>query len=158
MNNGLKNLKLSNCSFQSQDLSCLAKSKHSQTLQQLELSFIDINKDSAASGLITLCQNLTNVKVIMLNGCQLEYLSSNTISSLVKAFTDCHSLAFLEFRYNLFSVSTTALIVDGLAQLQSLRFLGLNNPYTRQSNLHKIFHEAINKVRHTPLLISWYGN
>ena len=158
MNNGLKILKLSNCAFQIQDLSCLAKSKHSQTLQQLELSFIDINNTSSAVGIITLCQNMTNVKVIILNGCQLEHLSSHTISSLVKAFTDCHSLAILDLRYNLFSVPTTALIVDGLAQLQSLRYLGLNYPYTRQSNLYKIFHEAINKIRHSPLFISWYNS
>ena len=126
-------------------------SKHTQTLLQLDLYSNDIGNDSAAARLISLCQNLTNVKVILVNNCGLENLSPNTVSSVVKAFTDCNSLQVLNMGAS-FSIATTTMIVDGLAQLVSLRYLGLNFPGDRsQSNLCKIFHGAINKCRHSPL-------
>ena len=74
----------------------------------------------------------------------------------MKAFTDSDSLEFLDIRYNQFSVATTTLILDSLAQLQSLRYLGLHFPDERQVNLGKTLHDVINKCRHSPLYISWY--
>ena len=61
MENGLKYLKLSECSLQDQDLSCLAMSKHAQTLLQIDICHIAINNNSAAGGLIALCQNLFKI-------------------------------------------------------------------------------------------------
>ena len=142
MDNALKYLRLNCCSIQDTDLSCLAMSKHAQTLLQLDHIEIDISNDLEEAGLITLSQNLTNVKVIFIY--LLESLSSNTVSSLVKAFTDSDSLEFLDI-VNTFSIATTTLILDGLAQLQSLRYL----------HLFKRFHDVINKCRHSPLNISW---
>ena len=63
MHNGLKYLQLSYCG--QQDLSHLAVSNHSKTLLQLELTGTPIDNDSAAAGFISLCQSLTNVKVII---------------------------------------------------------------------------------------------
>ena len=65
MHNGLKYLRLDDCG--QPDLSRLAVSNHSQTLLQLELYRTDIDNDSAAAGFISLCQSLTNDKVIIVN-------------------------------------------------------------------------------------------
>ena len=46
-----------------------------------------IDNDSAATGLISLCQNLTYVKVFIFNDCELEELSPARVSSVVGAFT-----------------------------------------------------------------------
>ena len=45
-NNGLKYLNLSDCSIHKQELECLAKSKHAQTLLQLNLIQNDIGNGS----------------------------------------------------------------------------------------------------------------
>ena len=92
MDNGLKNLRLADCSLHTQDISCLVMSKHTQILLQVDLSDNYIENDSAAVVLISLCLKLKYVKVISVNGCGLEYLSPNTVSSVVKAFTKCESL------------------------------------------------------------------
>ena len=90
-------------------------SKHTQTLLQLDLYRNNIGNDSAAAGLISLCQNLTNVKVILVDNCGLEILSPNTVSSVVKGFTpDCNSLQVLNMGAS-FSIATTTMIVDGLS-------------------------------------------
>ena len=150
----------------------------------MELSWTPIGTDSAAAGFISLVQNLTNVKVIIVRNCDLNRLSPATVSSVVGAFTGCDSLKVLDMRGNLqwlspatvssvvgaitgcdslqvldmkwneFSVATTTLIIDGLAQLQSLRYLGLRLP-GGQMDLYKTFHDTINKYRHSLLFISW---
>ena len=91
----------------------------------------------------------------LVQDCILGELSPNTISSVVKAFTDCDSLEYLDISCNSFSAAATALIVDGLAQLQSLRYLALDVPEQRVSKLCKKYHDAINQYRKSPIHISY---
>ena len=56
--------------------------------------------------------------MIGVNDCGLQYLSPNTVSSVVKVFTNCESLQFLDMsgeEYgDPFSIATTTLIVNDM--------------------------------------------
>ena len=127
INNGLKYLH--ECSIQRQELECLAKSKHAQTLLQLDLSHNNIGNNSDTAGLVILCQNLTNDKVLILEFCLLNFnVSPNTISSLIRTLIECEPLECLSMRYSSFSNEILILIVDSLAQKQTPKYLGLDLP------------------------------
>ena len=88
----LTSLNLSLCSLDGKDHECLANSKHSDTLLQLNLTGNDFGHDSAALGLILLCHKLKNVKVLTLVDCSLDKLSTHSVSKLIKAFKDCKTV------------------------------------------------------------------
>ncbi|CAL4065527.1 unnamed protein product [Meganyctiphanes norvegica] len=169
LSNGLKYLNLSRCYLSGKDLECLANSKHADTLLELNLTGIWINDDETADGLIILCQKLKIVKVLIFDFLHIETRSSELISKIFDAINDCDVLDFLSLKGNRFSLEETHIVVDGLSQNKLLRYLGLTFPVgsmidlfngTNENieylhNLCKIFHEKLNKLRHSPLYISW---
>ncbi|CAL4194097.1 unnamed protein product [Meganyctiphanes norvegica] len=172
---GLKYLDLSQCSLQWKDLESLAHSVHSDTLLQIDLSHNRIKNDSESLGLIILCQKMKNVKVLILDVCTLNLMSTSSVSKFVDALINCDHLEFLSMRQNVFSLEVTHMIIDGLAKNKSLRYLGLNLPsvisnkswndvFEEPNNeniehmhiLCKTFHEKLNTFRQSPVYISWY--
>jgi len=151
---GLKYLDLNDCDLQNNDLECLGSSIHSDTLLVLDLSSNDFSNNLSADELIKLCYKLNNVKVLILDNCALHTLSSHSLLNLVSALTDCVRLEFLSINCNPFSLTLTNIIIDGLAQNKSLRYLSLDLP-GNQYFLCKTFHETINRYRNSPIYISW---
>ena len=97
----------------SKDLVSLANSVHAVTLLELNVTLNDITSGSAAGGLITLCHNLTNIKVLMVVNCSLHTLSSQSVAELVNAFKGCTELQVLEIYNNPFSLENTTIIIEG---------------------------------------------
>jgi len=174
MSKGLSYLCIEGCVLKRQDFESLANSNHTKTLLQLDFRNIQINNDADADGLTILCQKLKNIKVLSLDYCSLETLSPNIVSKLVNAFRACDQLEFLSIKHNSFSVEIITIILDGLTQKDSLRYLSLDLPnmpgnaedhdedwdvgdenMEYQPSLCKILHDKINEFRQSPIYISW---
>ena len=63
-------------------------SKDTVTLLELDLTHSHIASGSAAGGIITLCQKLTNIKVLNVEECSFETLSSQSVAELVCLITN----------------------------------------------------------------------
>ncbi|CAL4067416.1 unnamed protein product, partial [Meganyctiphanes norvegica] len=68
---GLWLLNLNKCSLNNADLAQLMDSCHQETLKELNLSGNDFTYNNC-NNLIRLCQNLSKVRLLMLNYCRLE--------------------------------------------------------------------------------------
>ena len=130
-----------------------------------------IINDTDAAGLIALWQKMKNIKVLILNNCSLDALSSKIVFNLVSAFSN--QLEFLSMNTNPFSLEIMHIIIDGLAYNKILRYLNLHFPGGTLRNHHgrleendhldleklqdicEIFHKKIDIYRQSPIYISW---
>lgn len=125
---GLKYLKLVGCCITHADLELLAKSHHTESLLQLDLSENSFNLPVNTASLCILCKKLSKVVVLELQNCKLNMVIQENLRIFVDVMKALPELQILRLTDNDFS---SRIIVEELPQLASssaLQYLCLTVP------------------------------
>ncbi|CAL4103725.1 unnamed protein product, partial [Meganyctiphanes norvegica] len=163
LNKGLQLLNLGGCKLTSDDLKVLSQSHHMSTLRQLDLYGNDLTAHMNLSGLFEILQNLSNLEVLDLSGCNLSRGSSDQLLKLINILKSLPKLTLLHLENNGFSSKYVINYLCGLSLSPSLRCLSLSVPLDvtdeklQIKNFHDKLFKMINKNRENTLYLSFEG-
>ncbi|CAL4083407.1 unnamed protein product [Meganyctiphanes norvegica] len=158
---GLYYLNLARCNLSHKELDMLCNSVHSASVRQLNLSANDFSSECDFTCLVSLCNKLKSVEVLVLRNCRLHMGNGKLVNAFFCSLKELYSLCLLRLEYNDFSCYILTSYLVKIEANPSLRCVSLGIPTDISNEAEKIkelrnhVHELMNKRPESHICVTW---